>query len=243
MESENLKEITKLFEIGAHLGHRKSRLHPKAKKYVYQMVNSTSVIDLSITVKQLENAKNYLSSQAKQGKSILVVATKKTAGATIKKYCIENKMPFITSKWLPGLITNFEELKKNVTKLKEMKLQQSQGEWDKMVKHEKVKLTKEMAKLERLFGGLVELSKRPDIVVVVDSKKEKNAVKEAREYNIPLVGLIDTNSNPDEITFPILANDDVSTVVEYIMFDLLSAYHKNKVEKKIETKVDKKLVN
>lgn len=224
----NMENIQELFGLGAHLGHKKSRLHPKAKKHVYKIVNGTSIIDLTKTVDQLEAAKKFLSEAAKQDKSVLIVGTKKVASAFLREYCSANGMAHITSKWMPGLLTNFETLMKNVHKLADLKNQEATGAWNAIVKHERNKLSKEMVKLEKLYGGLLTLSKRPDVIVLVDARKEKNAVEEAHAYKIPIVALIDTNSNPEQINYPVLANDDAAEVVKHIMTDMLSGYVKNK---------------
>jgi len=243
MKQTNIKEIEKLFELGAHLGHKKSRLHPKARKNVYTILNGTSVIDLTKTVDQLDNAKKYLEESAKNGKTVLAVGTKKVVSAFLKKYCVENKVPFITSKWLPGLLTNFESLMNNVKKLKKLKNDRETGAWDALVKHERTKLSKEIAKLEKLYAGLESTTARPDMMIIVDPKKEKNALKEAKAYKIPVVALVDTNADPSEVDYPVVANDDTSQVVEYIMKQILDSYAKNfikevKVEKKIEKTVN-----
>ena len=243
MKQTNIKEIEKLFELGAHLGHKKSRLHPRARKNVYTILNGTSVIDLTKTVDQLDNAKKYLEESAKNGKTVLAVGTKKVVSAFLKKYCVENKVPFITSKWLPGLLTNFESLMNNVKKLKKLKNDRETGAWDALVKHERTKLSKEIAKLEKLYAGLESTTARPDMMIIVDPKKEKNALKEAKAYKIPVVALVDTNADPSEVDYPVVANDDTSQVVEYIMKQILDSYAKNfikevKVEKKIEKTVN-----
>lgn len=218
------KEIEKLFELGAHLGHKKSRLDPKAKKNVYKIENGTSIIDLTKTVVQLEKAQNFLSESAKQGKTILIVGTKKVASSVLKDLAAEKKLPYMTSKWLPGLLTNFATLHNNVKKLKNLKAEQESGAWDKLVKHERMQLAKVITKLEKLYGGLENLESRPEILLVVDPKKEKNAVKEAQSFKIPVVALVDTNANPEKLDYPVVANDDATEVVEYIMSSLLSAY-------------------
>ncbi len=220
----NLKEVEELFKLGAHLGHKKSRLDPKAKKNVYKIINGTSIIDLTKTVEQLSKATDFLKNTAKESKSILVVGTKKVAATYLKDYCFENKLPYITSKWLPGLLTNFETLMNNVKKLKTLKADRDTGALEKLVKHERIELGKQISKLEKLYGGLEELSGKPDVIVIVDTKKEKNALKEAQTFNIPVVALIDTNSNPEPIAFPIVANDDSSQVVEHIMSAILGEY-------------------
>ncbi len=237
----NTQDIQELFDLGAHLGHKKSRLHPKAKKHVYKIINGTSIIDLTKTVDQLSAAKNFLDESSKQGKTVLIVGTKKVASAFLREYCTKNNLPYITSKWLPGLLTNFETLMKNVHKLVDLRKKEETGDWNSVVKHERNKLSKEMVKLDKLYGGLLNLKKRPDIIVLVDARKEKNAVGEALAYKIPIVALIDTNSNPEKIDYPVLANDDAAEVVQHIMTDLLSGYVKNfsSAEKSVEKSVEK----
>ena len=132
----NTKEIEKLFEAGAHLGHKKNRLHPKARKYVYKMVNGVAVIDLTITAEQLHNAKEYLKDAAKSGKKLLVVGTKRVASQFVQDYCKERGIPHITTKWMPGLLTNFETLSKNTKKMIDYEAGKADGSWDQFVKHE-----------------------------------------------------------------------------------------------------------
>mgnify|MGYP005840784109 CR=1 FL=1 len=225
MNQTQLKEVEKLFELGAHLGHKKSRLHPKAKKNVYQIINGTTVIDLTTTVEQLEKAKKYLSGAAKENKTILVVGTKKTASSFLREYCATNKVPFVATKWLPGLLTNFKTIMQNVKKLNDFRAQVAgQDGTTKLVKHEKTQMQKQISKLEKLYGGFENLNERPDVILIVDTKKEKNAVKEAQMYNIPVVAIVDTNSNPEDIDYPVLANDDAAEVVEYLLTNMLDAY-------------------
>jgi len=242
MNQTQLKEVEKLFELGAHLGHKKSRLHPKAKKNVYQIINGTTVIDLTTTVQQLEKAKKYLSAAAKENKTVLVVGTKKTAATFLREYCVTNNVPFVATKWLPGLLTNFNTIMKNVKKLGDFKAQVA-GEdvTTKLVKHEKTQLQKHISKLEKLYGGFSSLNVRPDILLIIDTKKEKNAVKEAQMYNIPIVAIVDTNSNPEDINYPVLANDDAAEVVEYLLKSMLDSYVGSieKTEAKAEIKAKK----
>lgn len=224
LNQTQLKEVETLFGLGAHLGHKKSRLHPKAKKNVYTIINGTTIIDLTQTIQQLQDAKKYLTDVATEGKIILVVGTKKVASAFIKDYCATHEIPFIATKWLPGLLTNFKTIMNNVQKLKDYDEQQKTGELNKVIKHERTKLQKEMGKLERLYGGIKSIVKRPDVLLVIDIKKEKNAIKEAQMYDIPVVAIVDTNGNPDNIAYPVVANDDDTQVVEYLMKDLLEIF-------------------
>ena len=224
------KEIKELFELGAHLGHKKNRLHPKAIKYIYQIVNGVSIIDLTITVDQLSKTKAFLVEEAAQDKTILVVSTKRVVNQFVAELCKSHNIPYITTKWLPGLLTNFTTIIKNVKNLQSLKEQKEQGEWEKFTKHERVKLDKRLIRLQRFYGGLVGLSKKPDILVIVDSKKEKNALIEAKKHSIPVVGVIDTNSNPEQIQYPIVINDDSFIVLQRVITELIQSYVKGKVK-------------
>lgn len=221
------KKIEELFEASVYLGHRKNKVHPKSKKYIYRFENGVSIIDLRKTVEAIDKAKKFLQQLKKEGKKILLVITKKISDEKIKNLCEKYQIPSITTKWPAGLLTNFETIIKNIKKLKKMREDKENGQWDKFVKHEKVKLEKKLKKLEKFYGGIVNLEKLPDALLVVDIKKEKNAVKEAKEKNIPLVAIVDTNVNPDEVDYPIPGNDDASSSIEYLVNDLLSVFFKN----------------
>ncbi len=244
LTKELTKEVETLFKMGAHLGHKKNRLHPRARKFVYKIVNGGSIIDLTMTVAMLTEAKRMLVQYGEEGKVVLVVVTKKVANQFTSEYCGTNNVPFIASKWLPGLITNFETIIKNVKKLKTLREQRENGEWDKFVKHERMKLDKEILKLDKFYGGLTEMMKRPDVIVCVDTKKEKNAVNEANTNNIPVIAIVDTNSNPDEV-LPVVMNDDSPELVQYVLKQMIDSYisgkdNKQKEEAKEQTKTEVK---
>jgi small subunit ribosomal protein S2 len=225
------KEVELLFKANAHLGHRKNRLHPKARKYVYKIVNNTTIIDLPQTVEQLETATNRLTEAAKEGDNLLVVATKRLASPIVSKICAENKIPYITTKWLPGLLTNFDMIMKNVKKLNQMEKDNQDGSWDKFVKHEIVKMKKEMGKLKKFYGGIAEVTKKPDMMLLIDIRREKNALKEAKQNHIPTVAILDTNSNPNTVDYPIVANDDSTSSLEYLIQKLLKSYIEGRKQK------------
>lgn len=247
-EKTNMKEIEKLFEVGAHLGHKKNRLHPKARKYVYKMVNGVAVIDLTQTVVQLHVAQQYLKQAAKEGKKLLVVGTKRVASQFIQEMCKENDIPHITTKWMPGLLTNFETLSKNTKKMVDYEAGKNDGSWDQFVKHERTKMQKDLNRLKRLYGGIENLKKRPDILFIIDIKREKNALKEAKQNGIPVIAITDTNTNPDTVDYPVVANDDSPTSSHYVVNAILSSYKveaedakkTEKVEKAPEKKVEEK---
>lgn len=222
----NLELVKVLFEADLHLGHKKNRLHPKARKFVYRIDNGVSIIDLTQTAKQLNSALEFLKKEGAENKKLLVVATKKVANQIAMDVSKKNTISYITTKWLPGLLTNFETIIKNVKKLNEMKSQRDSGEWDKLTKHERVKLSKQIARLEKFYGGIATLEKRPDILFVIDSKKEHNAVVEAQKNNIPVIAITDTNSDPDEVAYPIVANDDSPKSIEYLVNTIIETFSK-----------------
>ncbi|MFA6533195.1 MAG: 30S ribosomal protein S2 [Patescibacteria group bacterium] len=218
------KKVEELFAAGAHLGHKSNRVHPKTNKYIYSFENGVSIIDLTKTADYLEKAKKYVSELGTNKKILLVVCTKKIASNLTKELCTKNNLLFINTKWPAGLLTNFEMIIKNVKKLNSMKEQKEKGEWSKYVKHEQVKLDKDLNKLEKFYGGIANLKKLPDALFVIDIKKEKNSVKEAGEMKITTVAVTDTNANPDVINYPIPGNDDSITSIEYFLKEIIEAY-------------------
>jgi len=222
--SDTLSRAKKLFELGAHLGHRKNRLHPRARKFVFQIIDGVSIIDLEQTVGQIDTAKAFLKKAGADDMSLLVCATKKTIAPFAAKLAADVNAHYITNKWLPGLFTNFDTIAKNVKKLKTLKDQKMAGEWSKFVKHEQVALEKEMKKLERLYAGIVNMNKTPDAILIIDTKREKNSVTESTKIKIPMVAIVDTNCNPDEVTYPVVINDDTPQAVEAVLTELLSSY-------------------
>lgn len=236
--SDTLSRAKKLFELGGHLGHRKSRLHPKARSFVYDIIDGTSVIDLEQTIAQLDNALKVVADAAKNGQSTLVVATKKSVAQSVQTLAKEAGAHFITTKWLPGLLTNYDTIAKNTKKLVELKRQKEVGEWAKFVKHEQVSLEKQVRKLEKLYGGVVNMHRLPDLLVVVDIKREKNAVTEAHKNKIPVVAIVDTNCNPNDVQFPIILNDDAPAAVMSVFEELIESYKKN-IKKEAQKDVEK----
>jgi len=220
------KKIEELFAAGCHLGHKKNRVHPQAKKYIYSFENGVSIIDLEKTAALLEKAKQFINQLVKDNKTLLFVSTKKVSLNLINNLCQSNNIPHITLKWPAGLLTNFDMIMNNVKKLNTMKEEKEKGEWNKFVKHEQIKLQKELSKLEKFYGGIASLKKLPDVLFVVDVKKEKNAVKEAQETNIPIIAICDTNVDPASVIYPIPANDDSASSVEYLVKEIVNSYAK-----------------
>ncbi len=222
--SKTDSRVEELFNIGAHLGHKTNRVHPKAKKYIYTVENGVSIIDLTKTVELLDKALSYVTKLGKGHETMLVVVTKRVSSKFTQELCQKYGIPYITVKWPAGLLTNFDMIMNNVKKLITMKEEREKGEWVKFVKHEQMKLSKELNRLERFYGGLVSLKKRPDALFVIDLKKEKNAVNEARAYRIPLIAITDTNVNPDLVEYAIPANDDAVPSIEYFLNTVVETY-------------------
>ncbi|MFH1826842.1 MAG: 30S ribosomal protein S2 [bacterium] len=220
-DSKDLKKIKNLFDAGAHLGHKKNRVHPKAKKFIYRFEKGVSIIDLAQTADQINNAKDFLKDYVKKNTEILIVATKRIASDIASKISKEINLPYVTTKWMPGLLTNFNTIIKNVKRLKELKEEKESGAWNKLVKHERTKLDKEISKLDRFYGGIIDLEEVPKVLFILDSKTESNAVSEAKKTNTKIVAIIDTNSNPEEVDYPIIANDDSPVSVEYLLKDIV----------------------
>lgn len=218
------KDVERLFQAGVHLGHKKNRLHPKAKKYVYKIDQGVSIIDLTQTATQLSKAKKYLSNAGRDKKIMLAVITKKVVSKFAEDLCKEKGIPFISAKWLPGLLTNFQTIIKNVKKLQKLQEDKEQGAWESLVKHERIELNKQINKLDKFYGGLLKLEKKPDLLFIVDIKKEKNALTEAQSSGIPVVAVVDTNSDPETVDYPIVANDDSPTSTQLLVSELIEAY-------------------
>jgi len=225
-EEADQKLLEELFKAQAHLGHKTNRIHPKAKKYIYRIENGVSIIDLTLTVPLLKKAQEYIAKLASEKKVVLFVATKKIASNILTDLCLKNNMPYISTKWPAGFLTNFETLMKNIKKMREMIKARDEGEWKKLVKFEQSQLTKKLVKLQRLYGGLINIETVPDALCLVDIKKEKNALIEAKTKSIPVIAIVDTNVDPADVAYPIPANDDSLTSIEYILKLLVESYVK-----------------
>ncbi|MGB9707463.1 MAG: 30S ribosomal protein S2 [Microgenomates group bacterium] len=223
-DSKKEELIETLFNLGAHLGHRKNRVHPKSKKFIYTFQNGQSIIDLAQTVDYLFKAKEFVKKLAKEKKTLLVVCTKKIASNQVTKICQENGVNYLTIKWPAGFLTNFETIYKNINNLKKLIEEKETGLKKALVKHEKVKLEKRIRKIENLYQGVLNLEKIPDALFIIDIKKEKNAVIEALKVGIPTIAIADTNVDPDLVTYPIPANDDLLSSIEYIVKEIVQAY-------------------
>lgn len=230
------KKLLEMLQAGMHFGHLKSKWHPKMKPFIFTTRNSISIINLEETQKMLEKAIEFVSKQAAAGNTILFVGTKKQAQDTIKKYAQECGMPYVIERWLGGTFTNFAVVSKVIKKFNDMKRKQKTGEFEKYTKKEQLDLSREIERLEKLVGGIAELNRVPDVMFVVDIKKEKTAVVEAKKRGVKVVAICDTNVNPENVDYVIPANDDASKSIEIITKTICEAVKQGKQKKQPDTK-------
>lgn len=210
-------DIKKLFEAGAHFGHKTSRWHPKMAPYIHSKRNGTHIIDLTQTVAHLNTALAYLAETAAAGKQILLVGTKRQAQDVVKQLAEETGMPYVTERWLGGMLTNWSTIGGRVKRLKELEGRMASGELaSKYNKLEVQRFQEEINSLTVVYGGIKEMNGRPGAVVVFDVTSDGNAVREARKMRIPIVGLVDTNADPASVDYPIACNDDAIKTLELI---------------------------
>ena len=208
--------MKQLLEAGVHFGHQTRRWDPKMAEYIFQARNGIHIIDLQKTSKKIDEAYEFLRSQAEEGKKVLFVGTKKQAQECIKEAAEKCGMYYVDQRWLGGMLTNFDTIKTRIQRLKDIEAMQEDGTFDVLPKKEVIILKKELEKLQANLGGIKEMERIPDILFVVDPKKEYNAIKEAQKLNIPVVGIVDTNCNPEVLDYPIPGNDDAIRSVKLI---------------------------
>lgn len=215
--------MKQLLEAGVHFGHQTKRWDPKMAEYIYQARNGIHIIDLQKTSKKIDEAYAFIKEVAAEGKDILFVGTKKQAQECVKDAALKSNMFYVDQRWLGGMLTNFKTIRTRVERLKKLETMQEDGTFDLLPKKEVIQLKGEMEKLEKNLGGIKEMTKLPGAMFVVDPKNERIAVLEARKLNIPIVGLIDTNCNPEDVDYPIPGNDDAIRAVKLITDVLASA--------------------
>jgi small subunit ribosomal protein S2 len=208
--------MKQLLEAGVHFGHQTRRWNPKMKKYIFTERNGIYIIDLQKTVKKVEEAYNFVKEIAANGGTILFVGTKKQAQESVKEEAIRSGMYYVNQRWLGGTLTNFETIQKRIARLKEIEKMEEDGTFDVLPKKEVIQLKKELERLEKFLGGIKDMKSLPDAIFVIDPRKERIAVAEAHKLNIPLVGIVDTNCDPDEIDVVIPANDDAIRAVKLL---------------------------
>ena len=208
--------MKQLLEAGVHFGHQTRRWNPKMATYIYTERNGNNIFDLQKTMKKMEDAYNFVKDVAASGKSVLFVGTKKQAQEAIKEEATRCSMFYVNSRWLGGMLTNFKTMRGRVDRMNQLKKMEEDGTFDMLPKKEVIKLMHEQEKLQKYLGGVKEMKQLPGAVFVVDPRKEHNAIAEARKLKIPVVAIVDTNCDPDEIDYVIPGNDDAIRAIRLI---------------------------
>ena len=208
--------MKQLLEAGVHFGHQTRRWNPKMAQYIFTERNGIYIIDLQKTVKKLEEAYLFVRDAAADGSDVLFVGTKKQAQDSVKEEAIRCGMPYVNARWLGGMLTNFNTIKRRIKRLEQLKKMEADGTFDLLPKKVVIKLKLEIEKLEKFMGGIVNMKKQPAAMFIVDPRKERIAVQEAHKLGIPIVAIVDTNCDPDEIDYVIPGNDDAIRAVRLI---------------------------
>lgn len=227
MKNPTLEELLK---AGVHFGHKVSKWHPKMAQYIYGNKNGVHVINLEKTAECLEKALGYIKTLASQGKIILFTATKEQIKETTKTSAENCGMPYVSNHWIGGLLTNFKELQKRIKHLTKLEDDKDHGKLKKYTKKEQSDFDTEIKKLNKMFGGVKKIEKIPDAIFVMDIKREKTAICEARKKKIPIIAVVDTNVNPELVDYPIPANDDAFKSLEIIIKAVSEAVQEGRAE-------------
>ena len=226
--------MKQLLEAGVHFGHQTRRWNPKMAPYIFTERNGIYIIDLQKTVKKLEDAYMAVRDIAADGKEILFVGTKKQAQDSIREEAERCGMPYVNARWLGGMLTNFNTIQRRIKRLEQLKTMEADGTFDMLPKKEVIKLQLEIAKLEKYLSGVKAMKELPGALFVVDSRKEKNAIAEARKLGIPIVAIVDTNCDPDEIDYVIPGNDDAIRAIKLISQTMANAVLEGKQGEQLE---------
>lgn len=208
--------MKQLLEAGVHFGHQTRRWNPKMAEYIFTQRNGIYIIDLQKTSKKLDEAYKFIKELTEEGKTVLFVGTKKQAQESVKAEALKSGSYFVNARWLGGMLTNFSTIRKRVSRLSQLKAMEEDGTFELLPKKEVVKLRLEIEKLEKFLGGVKDMKELPGALFVVDPKKERIAVAEARKLDIPVVSIVDTNCDPDVVDYVIPANDDAIRAVKLI---------------------------
>ena len=226
--------MKQLLEAGVHFGHQTRRWNPKMATYIYTERNGIYIVDLQKTVKKLEEAYNFVKDVAASGKTVLFVGTKKQAQEAIKEEATRCSMFYVNSRWLGGMLTNFKTMRGRVDRMTQLKKMEEDGTFDMLPKKDVIKLMHEQEKLEKYLGGVKDMKQLPGAVFVVDPRKEHNAIAEARKLKIPVVAIVDTNCDPDEIDYVIPGNDDAIRAIRLISGVMANAVTEGKQGEEVE---------
>lgn len=218
--------LEQLLEAGCHFGHKSERWHPKAASFIWQEKDGIHIIDLAKTKAGLDAAIAFITTVAQDGGTVLFVGTKRQARGVVKEAVVKTGASYLVQRWIGGFLTNWEGVHKNIQKINKMMADQASGAWKVFPKHEQMKMARYLSRLNVDYEGVLTLTAVPNAIVIVDVKKEAAAVREARRMGIPIIGIVDTNANPDDIDYVIPANDDAVGSVELLISALASAYTK-----------------
>ena len=235
--------MKQLLEAGVHFGHQTRRWDPKMAEYIFQARNGIHIIDLQKTSRKLDEAYAFVKEQAEEGKTVLFVGTKKQAQECMKEAALKCGMFYVDQRWLGGMLTNFGTIQKRIQRLKDLEAMEQDGTFDVLPKKEVILLKKEMEKLERNLGGIKEMNELPGVIFLVDPKKERIAILEAKKLGIPVVGLVDTNCNPEEVDYAIPGNDDAIRAVKLIADVMANAVIEGKQGESFEPEMEEQPVD
>jgi small subunit ribosomal protein S2 len=216
--------VKKMFDLGAHFGYARESRHPSVKAFLFGLKNKTIIIDLEKTATSLEQAKEFVFGLGTGRKNIVLVGTKKEASDVVKNIGLEFDLPYVAERWIGGTLTNFKEIRGRINRLVDLRDQDAKGELAKYTKKERLLIAKEISNLERYFDSLINLSKLPGAVVVVDPKKEFIAVAEAKILGIPVIALANSDCDIDGLAYPIVANDAQRKVIDFFVRELVDSY-------------------
>ena len=225
-----LVTMKELLEAGVHFGHQTRRWNPKMKPFIYQERNGIYIIDLHATLRLLEDAYEYLRGVAAEGGTVLFVGTKRQGQESIREAAERCGMPHVTHRWLGGMLTNFQTIHKRIEYLRELTRAEERGEWERLPKKERLRLAHEREKLEYNLGGISEMPKQPDAMFIVDTRREETAVLEAVKLEIPVVAVLDTNCDPEPVTYPIPGNDDAIRAIRLFASKMADAVMEGRQE-------------
>jgi small subunit ribosomal protein S2 len=215
--------MKQLLEAGVHFGHQTRRWNPKMAEYIYMERNGIYIIDLQKTVKKLEESYNFVRELSDRGESLLFVGTKKQAQDAVREEAQRVGQYFVNARWLGGMLTNFKTMRTRIDRLAQLRKMQEDGTFDMLPKKEVIRLTNEIDKLEKYLGGVKEMKRLPGALFVVDPRKEHNAIAEARKLRIPIIAIVDTNCDPDEVDYVIPGNDDAIRAIRLISSAMANA--------------------
>lgn len=225
------KTIETMFEAGAHFGLGRSRRHPSVAPYIFGTKNNTDIFDLEKIEVMVKKAKDYATQLGKEGKVVLFVGGKKEAAAAVRNSAQSLNMPYVDGRWIGGTITNFGQVRKRIDRYEKLVSDREKGELAKYTKRERMLIDKEIASLEKMFLGIVSLKKAPDALLIVDPRHEKNAVKEAADFNIPIISLASSDCDIAGVAHPIVGNDAAKASIQFFVNEIAQAYHSGKIVK------------